>query len=79
MEEEQFKTASCNELVQRFMELSSNLGVGLILYPSGTLNLSTSGKILFNSLDSLCHTQKMEIIAGTVESYENSAIRVADF
>lgn len=76
IEEERYKTISPQEYMQRFSELTSNLGASLVVLPEGVVTVDQIGG-LENRLKEIETKEKKEIIYGAVvpnkEGYINAA------
>ena len=75
IEEERLKTTSPEEISKRYMDLSTNRGVGLMVYPEGVLNPSQTGQgLLLQRLRALSGTEKKELLLGSIESQDNGRV-----
>jgi apolipoprotein N-acyltransferase len=75
IEEDRLKTTSPEDISKRYMDLSTNLGVGLVVYPEGLLNASQTGPgLLLGKLRSLSGTEKKEILVGSIESLDQGRV-----
>lgn len=78
IEQEHMQTASAAEIAQLYMDLSSNLGVGLLILPEGVINASqTTPGFLLPSLQGRALSEKKEVLAGFIESYGGSWLNAA--
>lgn len=68
---------SKKERLDKYTELSQNLGVAMFIVPEAVLRLQEpEGKLLFSRLAGVCHFQRKEALVGSFEMLKNSLVDV---
>lgn len=78
VEEDRLKTTPATDIAKRYSDLSTSLGVSLMVFPEAILNFSQNGPgLLFARLNDLCRAEKKEIVAGSIETLSGGRVNAA--